>query len=459
MTEERISFSKISNFSPKQLEALQAVKEAKYVLYGGAMGGGKSYWLRWICIYWLLYIHGKYNAKGVRVGLFCEDYPALKDRHLSKIEMEFPAWLGTYRSSDHDFVLKPEYGGGVISFRNLDDASKYQSAEFAMAAVDELTRNPYEVFMFLRTRLRWPGVPETRFVAGTNPGGPGHAWVKKMWIDHIFESNEVEKDQFRYVRALASDNPFIDKSYLVSLEGLPEDKRRAFLEGDWDIFSGQYFTEWRKELHVVEPHAIPPYARPFIGLDYGYTAPSAVLWGYKDHDDFIYIYRELYVKGRTYEQLAHEISSLTPKHERVEYWACDPAIWARKGETEMSGADIIAEAYHKKTGITPQLVKGMNSRVIGWNEVRAVLRPQLYQGKQIPRLRVFKTCDNLIRTLPSLIHDKHNPEDIDSDGEDHASDALRYMIASNPPKNGNPSKVSIMLRREPQNIVRKFDLE
>src|SRR3989338_8446270 len=146
--EERIDIDTLCHFTDKQKEASRTVKQYKYVLYGGAMGGGKSYFLR----HKLLRMSLAFAARGrygVTLALFCEDYPALKDRHLAKIRYEFPAWLGEYNAADHNFTLYPEFGGGVIAFRNLDDVSKYQSSEFAVIAVDELTKNDEGVFSFL----------------------------------------------------------------------------------------------------------------------------------------------------------------------------------------------------------------------------------------------------------------------------------------------------------------------
>ncbi|MDY0389025.1 MAG: hypothetical protein RBT65_18280, partial [Methanolobus sp.] len=138
----KVSLMELIHPSDKQKLAFEQLKKFKFLLYGGAMYGGKSYWLRWALVVLLVYFYRKYRKKNVVVGLFCEDYPALKDRHLSKIDGEFPAWLGTIHS-DHkaygrSFILNPAYGSGVIAFRNLDDASKYASAEFAAIGVDEL---------------------------------------------------------------------------------------------------------------------------------------------------------------------------------------------------------------------------------------------------------------------------------------------------------------------------------
>src|SRR3990167_3228258 len=157
MSKEKIvKFSELAHFTPRQTEAVEAIKKFKYVLYGGAKGGGKSYWLRWILLA-LLLKYARDGFKGVRVALFCEDYPALKDRQITKIAAEFPQWLGVLADSSIEgmsFKLHPKYGSGVLALRNLDDPSKYASSEFADIGIDELTKNEREVFDQLRSIVR-----------------------------------------------------------------------------------------------------------------------------------------------------------------------------------------------------------------------------------------------------------------------------------------------------------------
>lgn len=445
MKHETLHIKDLLHFSPKQEEARKAALKYRYVLYGGAMAGGKSYWLRWMLIYHLV----RWAARGfehVEVGLFCEDYPTLKDRQLSKIGSEFPQWLGTLHG-DHpthgrSFILADEYGGGIIKFRNLDDPSKYQSAEFAAIAVDELTKNTREVFDDLRNRLRWPGITDIRFLGATNPGGIGHAWVKKLWLDRIFDEEEQEKDEFAYIKALASDNPHIDKSYLKQLESLPPDKRRAYLEGDWDIFKGQYFSEWRRDIHVCQPFDIPADWRKFVCGDYGYNKPSAVYWCASAPDGELYVYRELYATGLNYKDLTDRIAAMTPQYETISYYVFDPAIWKHEpgNDASLTGAEIMQARWseihpRKPLENAPRsfaLQQGDNNRITGWNALRSYLKPYYKQDTLTAKLQVFSTCPELIRTLPSLIYDEHKVEDLDTEGEDHAADAIRYGIMSRP---------------------------
>ncbi len=228
------TFTELSGFFPKQLEALKASRRFKFTLFGGALGSGKSRWLRWSALYWLMEYWAKYQIKGIRAGVFSEDYPSLNDRHLTKIKYEFPAWLGKFNESKHEFTLAPEYGSGIIAFRNLDDPEKYLSVEFAVECVDEINRNPKPVFIELRKRLRWPGVKDVKFLAGCNP--IGEAWVKNMWVKRLFPPEEKEQYEFCFVPALPTDNPHLDESYYKSLESLPENQRKAMLEGNWDAF-------------------------------------------------------------------------------------------------------------------------------------------------------------------------------------------------------------------------------
>lgn len=229
-----IKFSDLTKFFEKQRTALDATKKWKYVLFGGSVGSGKSYWIRWTAVYWLMRYYAKYKIEGIRAGVFCEDYPSLNDRHLTKIKFEFPEWLGTYNESKREFTLSKKWGSGIIAFRNLDDPSKYLSVEFAFIGIDEINRNPKTTFDMLRSRHRWPGISDVKFIAACNP--LGEAWVKNMWVKRIFPPDEKEEYEFVYIPALPTDNPHLSQDYFKSLESLPEVQRKAYLEGNWDAF-------------------------------------------------------------------------------------------------------------------------------------------------------------------------------------------------------------------------------
>jgi hypothetical protein len=227
-------FSEIAKFFPKQLEALNVAKRHKYTLFGGSVGSGKSYWLRWSSVWFLMYYYSKYGIEGIRAGVFCEDYPSLNDRHLTKIKFEFPQWLGKFNEQKHEFTLAKRWGSGIVAFRNLDEPEKYLSVEFAVIAIDEINRNPKTTFDMLRSRHRWPGIKDVKFIAGCNP--LGEAWVKNMWVKRLFPVTEQEQYEFVFVPALPTDNPHLPTEYYKSLESLPENQRKAYLEGNWDAF-------------------------------------------------------------------------------------------------------------------------------------------------------------------------------------------------------------------------------
>lgn len=419
------SLRELINPSPRQEEFLKATDQYKYLLYGGAKGGGKSHILRWALVRRLLY-WAQTGHTGVRVGLFCENYPALKDRQITKIQKEFPRWLGDLSDSQIEgmsFRLKPEWGGGVLALRNLDDVSKYASSEFAICAVDELTKNPREVFDQLRSITRWPGIEDTGIWGGTNPGDIGHLWVKKLWIDRQFDKEDPSPDQFYFVKSLPTDNPHNSQSYLNELKSLPEKLRKAYYDGNWDIFEGQYFGEWNKEVHVVKPFEIPASYKRFRAYDHGRTAPATCGWYALDYDGRLFKYREFYQKGLNVDQIAAEINRLSTG-ESYEYSVADPAIFANIGFVDKFGGQTIAESFARQ-GI--QFFPASNRRLDGWNLMHQYL---FYDEHHLPKLNYFSTCSDSIRTIPALVHDEHKPEDLDTMGEDHAADIDRYIIMS-----------------------------
>ncbi len=426
-------WDKWSNFQPKQKEAEEAVEKYDYLFYGGSAGPGKSYFLRKYPIKFLIkYCWHDLGLKGVKAVLFCEDYPSLHDRHLSKIPYEFPDWLGDYKAQVHEFVLRPEFGGGILAFRNLDDPSKYLSSEFALEEVDELTKNPKETFDFLRLRKRWPGIERTKFIGASNPGGIGHDWVKQLWIEKRFASEETEKDQFYFIKALPQDNKYLPESYYNTLSALPEKLRKAYRDGNWDVFEGQYFSEWDKERHVIRPFMVPPHWKRFRAYDHGRENPCSCGWYAVDEDGRIYKYREFYKTGLNVDQIALEINRLS-EGEIYEYSVADPSIFANIGYVDKSGGQTIAESFARH-GI--MFIPASNRRVDGWNLMHQYL---YWDENKKPLLQFFDTCYNSIRTIPSLIHDSYRPEDVDSKGEDHAGDETRYLLASLHERRSSPS--------------------
>ena len=445
MTETKLKFSEIAGFSPKQSEASKMLNRFKFLLYGGAMFGGKSYWLRWQLLKLLL----KWGAKGyknVRVGLFSEDYPTLKDRQLCKVKFEFPEWLGKYKEQDHEFVLAPEYGSEVLCFRNLDDPAKYASAEFAAIGVEELTKNPRETFTALRHRLRWTDrdsgdiFEDCKFIAVTNPGDIGHGWVKDLFIDHVYDENETEADLFGFIQALATDNPFLSKSYQNTLDSLPEEQRKAFRDGSWNVFKGQFFKEFRATLHNIRFYNPTKLDQVFASMDWG-LSPDA--FSYHLHAvkkvkyldarkeiktfDRIITFAELYGRDKLPNKWSPEIKAAEKGNEPY-YRYADPSAGNKHPFAtvkEDSGTSVLEE--FDKEGLN--FIRANNDRKQGYQSMHQWMS---IAPDGLPYWQITDACPQLLKQLPAAIYDPNNSFLIKEGGEDHAIADCRYFLISRP---------------------------
>lgn len=422
-----VSLSELINPTPRQLEAFKATLNHRFVLFGGAAGAGKSRTLRWWSIRELLRLYGQTDIRGLRVGLFSDTYGTLQDRQISQISREVPEWLGVLRetkAAGYNLTLHERFGAGTIALRNLDKPEKYKSTEFAAIAVEELTENVKETFDDLRFRLRWPGIERPSFLGATNPGGVGHSWCKSLWVDSDFSAYPELKPlahEFKFIRALPTDNPHLPAQYLKDLESLPEDKRKAYLEGSWDLFVGQYFSEWRDEIHVIKPFTVPRYWKQWMACDWGFEALFVCLWIAQSPEGELFVTSEVSGTHLTVKDQAKLINGINA-HRDPDFGVLDTACW------DDSRGESIAQQF-QRFGI--HFKKSTKNRLGGWQKLRRLLAYEKDEsGKLItrPRLQVFDNCRGLIKTLPSLVHDKHNVEDLDSKGPDHHADALRYGI-------------------------------
>ena len=425
-------------------------------LYGGAAGGGKSDAL---VIEALRQVH----IPHYRGLILRKTYPQLSDlvdKSMNYYRRAFPG--AQYNATSHVWLFP---SGAKIYFGSMQytkDRTNYQGKAFDFIGFDELTHFEWEEYSYMMSRNR-PTGPGTRVYmrATTNPGGVGHGWVKERFITPappgtpILEEYQVrmpDGSQRSYTRARVFiqssvfDNPALlanDPDYLANLAALPEAEKQALLYGSWDSFSGQVFTEWRNDsehyrdqrwTHVVEPFAIPRHWRIWRGYDFGYSRPFSVGWYAVDEDGRIYRIKELYgCSGRPNEGLrldpveqARRIREAERNDPllrgRVIRGIADPAIF-----DESRGESIAAMMERPPNGV--HWAAADNTRLAGKMQMHYRLA---FDGEGRPMFQVFRTCRHFIRTIPALVYDESNVEDVDTRQEDHIYDECRYVLMENP---------------------------
>lgn len=395
----------------------------KDVLYGGAAGGGKSRALREHARDFCL------RYPGVTVLLLRRTAGELRDSHVRKIEQEWPR--GSYTHNRNDGWVKFPNGSVIIlgHCQHEWDYTRYLSTEYDLIIFDELTTFLEIQYDEITKRLRKPiGKPyRTQTISGTNPGSVGHGWVKRRWIDRTPEAR-INIERYRYIKALLDDNPHIDPEYAESLEELPEARRNALRWGRWDSFEGQFFREWDPERHVIAPTAVTlapswPRAR---AVDYGASAPFGALGAAVDfahQPPRVYVYWEHYEADQTLRYHAGQVADLSGK-QAYRWSVADPAMAARTQEQEDQRASLLDQ--FKRFGLKG-FEPAFNDRLAGWSVVREYLK---IRADGLPGLIILETCPNLIRTLPAMVHDRRNVEDLDTHTEDHLADCLRYLLCA-----------------------------
>ena len=416
------------------------------VLYGGAAGGGKSFAMLADPV---RYFNNPLSNK-LLVRRSTEELREL----ISVSKQLYPRAIPGIKFLERDKTWIAPSGASLwLSYLDRDDdVSRYQGQAFNWIGFDELTQWPSPfAWNYMRSRLRTTRNSGLNLYqrATTNPGGAGHSWVKKTFVDPAvnntaFNATDPETGEDivwpkghtkqgqplfkrRFIPATLFDNPYLaeDGLYEANLLSLPEHQRKQLLEGNWDVNEGAAFTEWNRNLHVIEPFEIPNSWARFRACDYGYGSYTGVVWIAVSPDEQLIVYRELYCSKVIATDLADMI--LEAEHgEKIRYGVLDSSLWHNRGDT---GPSLAEQMVQKGCRWRPS-DRSKGSRIAGKNELHR--RLQVDDFTEEPRLVFFNTCTNIISQIPAIPLDKNNSEDVDTNSEDHLYDALRYGIMTRP---------------------------
>lgn len=369
-------------------------------------------------------------------------YPELVSNHIDILRRELS---GVAKYNDKDKALFFP-GGSTIHFRYCakdGDLDRMQGMEYDIIFLDEATQLSEFQMKAITACLRGVNPFPKRVYYTCNPGGQGHGYIKRIFIDRNYQKGE-EPEEYTFIQSLATDNFALLKAqpdYIKQLEALPPRLRDAWLYGKWDIFEGQFFEEFRDNpdgyetrrfTHVIEPFEVPSSWKLYRSFDWGYSKPFSCGWWAVDPEGVVYRILEYY--GCTSEpntglrltpqQVFSEIARIEREHPwlrgRHIIGIADPAIWG--ADTGKSIADTAGE---QGVYFSP----GDHKRIAGWMQVHYRLR---FDENGYPMMYVFKNCRAFIRTIPLLQYDLRKTEDLDTEGEDHVADEVRYLCMARP---------------------------
>lgn len=431
--------------SQKQLDFMMC--NTRYLIYGGARGGGKSHIVRWLAILLALVF------KGIKILIIRKTYSDLLMNHIRPMKQILRSGeknnkdrIARYNGTEKTFYFP---NGSTIEFQYFardEHESNIRGGEWDVIAIDEATLLHEEWIKKIDACVRGANNFPHQLWLTANPGGPGHNYIRRLKNRQFLP--EENPEDYTFIQALVTDNPALmemDPNYIKTLEALPPKLRQAWLEGNWDIYEGQFFEEIRNDPEHYgdrrHTHVIPGFKPPhgwkiYMGYDWGYNKPFSAIWFYQDFDGVLYAALELYgcKKGEPNEGLKWtddkqfaEIARIEREHPwlagRKIHHIADPSIWSA-AHTGLSTADV---AW--KYGI--KFEKGNNERIAGWRQVHNRLD---FDKEGFPRLYFFDNCPELLRTMLLMQYDENVPEDLATDGEDHAPDVVRYVCQSNPVK-------------------------
>jgi len=389
---------------------------ARFTAYGGARGGGKSWALRRKLVAMCL------RYPEISCLLIRRTLPELKSNHVIPFLREYGG-IVSYSESEKA-ILFPNKSRISLGYCATDkDALRYQGQEYDVIAIDEATQLSEFRFSVLKACLRGANKFPKRMYLTCNPGGIGHSWVKRIFVDRDFKNGE-DPDEYNFIPALIYDNPNLleaDPEYVSSLNSLPDRLRDAWLLGKWDVFEGQFFPEFDRSIHVCQTSDIPKHTKKFIAMDYGLDMLALLLVGVDEEENF-WIINEYCRSGLTLSEAARCTALLCEGHS-VEFAVCSPDLWNRRQDSGRSGFEIMQQIK----GMPPMLAAD-DRRIPGWR----ILREYLCPASDHPYLRISSRCENLISSLSSLLCDPNRPEDASDSPHKitHSPEALRYAVMS-----------------------------
>ena len=443
---------------PSKRQELFLSAKAKHVGFGGARGGGKSWAVRSKAKLLSL------NYPGIKILIVRRTYPELVNNHITQLRKELYG-IAKYKDKDKVFNFP---NGSTIQFMYCakdSDLDRVQGTEYDIIFLDEATQLSEHQMKTITACLRGVNDFPKRIYYTCNPGGQGHSYIKRIFIDRNYKDGE-NPDDYEFIQSLVTDNKILmetDPEYIKMLEALPHRQKQAWLYGNWDIFEGQFFEEFvddpkhykdRMFTHVIEPFDIPKNWKIYRSYDWGYAKPFSCGWWAVDYDGVFYRILEYYgctgepnegVKWTPQKQF-EEIKRVENEHpylkgKQIEGIA-DPACWNKE-----TGESIIDTAM--KYGIYFQ--KGDNKRIAGWQQVHYRLQ---FDDNGYPMMYIFNNCKNFIRTIPLLMYSDTKVEDLDTELEDHIADETRYMCMSRPIK-PIKAKANIKPQDDPLNMLKK----
>lgn len=404
----------LGDLNPKQKQFCRS--RTRYTAYGGARGGGKTHVLR------IKAFGGALTYPGIRILIVRREYPELEQNIILPMRKMIPAEVAVYNGTMRMMFFA---NGSIIKFGHYgpNDDLEYQGQEYDWIFMEEATQFTEGQFRTLGACLRGATKIPRRMYITCNPGGIGHMWVKRLFVDREYNADENPKD-YTFIPATVDDNPQLlaaSPEYKQMLDLLPEDIRAAHRYGDWNALAGTYFPEFHNETHVIDPFIrVPAEWKKYRAFDYGLDM-FACLWIAVDFDGRCYVYREVQQSGLIVSEAAKLALDLTPPAEHIEFTIAPPDMWNRQKDSGKNMAEIFAT-----NGVG--LIKASNNRVQGWMAEKEMLKPMKNDADR-PGLLVTKDCVGLIRNIKNIQHDAKNPSDCATEPHEitHINDALRYF--------------------------------